>query len=115
MKKIKDSKGKTFAHLVGRGTIEIKRSNQTFIVTGKDFSILGTSAFAPDAKELVVVENGVLVEDGVKLVEETQPDDKKDGGQDGNKSNDDKNTETEDKALTGKPDKEDEGKDEQSK
>jgi len=108
MKKIKDSKGKTFAHLVGRGTIEIKRSNQTFIVTGKDFSILGTSAFAPDAKELVVVENGVLVEDGVKLVEETQTDDKKDEKQDGNKSNDDKNTETEADALKEKHDKSDE-------
>lgn len=97
MKKIKDSKGKTFAHLVGRGTIEIKRSNQTFIITGKDFSILGTSAFAPDAKELVVVENGVLVE-------ETQTDDKKDEKQDSGKDNEGKNTETEVNALKEKQD-----------
>lgn len=74
MRKIKDSKGKTFAHLVGKGTIEIKRSNQTFIVTGKDFSILGTSAFSPDTKEFVVVENGKLVEDGIMIVDDALSD-----------------------------------------
>lgn len=74
MRKIKDSKGKTFAHVVGKGTIEIKRSNQTFIITGKDFSILGTSTFAPDTKEFLVVENGKLVEDGITIVDDSLPD-----------------------------------------
>lgn len=74
MRKIKDSKGKTFAHVVGKGTIEIKRSNQTFIITGKDFSILGTSTFAPDTKEFLVVENGKLVEDGITIVDDLLPD-----------------------------------------
>lgn len=76
MRKIKDSKGKTFAHVVGKGTIEIKRSNQTFIITGKDFSILGTSTFAPDTKEFLVVENGKLVEDGITIVDDSLPESK---------------------------------------
>nr|DAV53550.1 MAG TPA: hypothetical protein [Caudoviricetes sp.] len=113
MKKIKDSKGKTFAHLVGKGTIEIKRSNQTFIVTGKDFSILGTTAFAPDTKEFIVVENGVLVEDGIRIVSDSNPD--QDDKPDDKEAKNDKDTPTEDKVLTSKPDDKDEDKDEQSK
>lgn len=68
MRKIKDSKGKTFAIVVGKGTVEIKRSNQHFIITGSDFSVLGTSAFSPDEKEYIQVEDGQLVEEGLNIV-----------------------------------------------
>lgn len=102
MRKIKDSKGKTFAHLVGKGTIEIKRSNQTFIITGKDFSILGTSAFSPDTKEFVVVENGKLVEEGIKVVDDALSDEEQEEIESNKKGEGD--IETENDALEQKKD-----------
>ena len=107
MRKIKDSKGKTFAHLVGKGTVEIKRSNQTFIITGKDFSILGTSAFSPDTKEFIVVENGKLVEEGLKITDEALSDEEIEQAE----QNKQENVESENDALAEKKeeDKEEEG------
>ena len=105
MRKIKDTKGKTFAHLVGKGTIEIKRSNQTFIITGKDFSILGTSAFSPDTKEFVVVENGKLVEDGLKIVDDALSDEELEQAEAEKKTE----VESENDALEKKPEDEDGG------
>lgn len=103
MRKIKDSKGKTFAHLVGKGTVEIKRSNQTFIITGKDFSILGTSAFSPDTKEFIVVENGRLVEEGLKITDEALSDEEIEQAEQNKKEN----VESENDALESKPSDED--------
>lgn len=103
MRKIKDSKGKTFAHLVGKGTVEIKRSNQTFIITGKDFSILGTSAFSPDTKEFIVVENGRLVEEGLKITDEALSDEEIEQAEQNKKEN----VESENDALESKPNDED--------
>lgn len=111
MRKIKDSKGKTFAHLVGKGTIEIKRSNQTFIVTGKDFSILGTSAFSPDTKEFVVVENGKLVEDGIMIVDDALSDEELEKAEAEKKTD----IESENDALEKKPEDDEKSEDKDEK
>lgn len=111
MRKIKDSKGKTFAHLVGKGTVEIKRSNQTFIITGKDFSILGTSAFSPDTKEFIVVENGRLVEEGLKITDEALSDEEIEQVE----QNKQENVESENDALEGKSNDEDKPKEGEEK
>ena len=111
MRKIKDSKGKTFAHLVGKGTIEIKRSNQTFIITGKDFSILGTSAFSPDTKEFIVVENGRLVEEGLKITDEALSDEEIEQVE----QNKQENVESENDALESKSNNEDKSEEDKEK
>ena len=111
MRKIKDSKGKTFAHLVGKGTVEIKRSNQTFIITGKDFSILGTSAFSPDTKEFIVVENGRLVEEGLKITDEALSDEEIEQVE----QNKQENVESENDALENKSNDEDKSEESEEK
>lgn len=66
MKRIKTANGETFAHVLGKGTIEIKRQNQRFIVTGTDFQIIGTEP-THTRKTVLAVENGRLLEDDIIL------------------------------------------------
>lgn len=66
MKRIKTENGETFAHLLGKGTIEIKRQKQKFIVTGSDFQIIGTEP-NQNRKMVVSVEDSVLLEDDILL------------------------------------------------
>lgn len=74
MRRVKAKGGKTFAHVLGKGTIEIQRQKQRFIVTGQDFQIIGTS---PDGTEKLVlaVENGILIDDGLEFKDEGDPTD----------------------------------------
>ena len=64
MKRIKTANGETFAHVLGKGTIEIKRQNQRFIITGTDFQIIGTEP-THTRKTVLAIENGRLLEDDV--------------------------------------------------
>ena len=69
MKRIKaNDSDHVFAHVLGRGTIEIVRQKQKFVISGSDFMIIGTT---PDGKEKMVVnvEDGVLVEEDLKFKE----------------------------------------------
>ena len=68
MKRIKTANGETFAHVLGKGTVEIKRQNQRFIITGSDFQIFGTEP-THTRKTVLSVENGRLLEDDI-LVED---------------------------------------------
>ena len=71
MRRIKSKGGKTFAHVLGKGTIEIKRQKQRFIVTGTDFQIIGTSPDTDD-KLILQVEGGILSEDGLEFIEDNE-------------------------------------------
>lgn len=69
MRRIKTENNETFAHVLGKGTIEIKRQNQRFIITGDNFQIIGTEP-TQTRKMVVAVEGGRLIEDDI-IVEDT--------------------------------------------
>lgn len=66
MKRIKTAGGETFAHVLGKGTIEIRRQKQRFIITGSDFQIIGTEP-TQTRKMVLAVENSRLIEDDIIL------------------------------------------------
>lgn len=98
MRRIKAGGGKTFAHVLGKGTIEIRRQKQRFIVTGTDFQIIGTS---PDDKEKLVlqVENGYLLEEGLEFKDDGDPTDEEREKLEQQQQNEPKPEDTESAAL----------------
>lgn len=66
MKRIKTANGETFAHVLGKGTIEIRRQKQRFIITGSDFQIIGTEP-TQTRKMVLAIEDGRLLEDDIML------------------------------------------------
>ena len=104
MKRIKTANGETFAHVLGKGTIEIRRQKQRFIITGSDFQIIGTEP-TQTRKMVLAVENGRLLEDDVMLEDDDNLTDEQRQEMEQQKLESEQqaaNTETEDDALEGK-------------
>ena len=104
MKRIKTANGETFAHVLGKGTIEIRRQKQRFIITGSDFQIIGTEP-TQTRKMVLAVEEGRLLEDDIILEDDDNMTDAERQEMEQQKLDSEKqaqNTETEEDALAGK-------------
>jgi hypothetical protein len=64
--------GKRFVDIIGEGTIDIVRRGQSFVITGQDFSMIGT-CFACGQKTSLTVRGGKLDETDIKFREPKLP------------------------------------------
>lgn len=114
MKRIKDNDSDhVFAHLLGKNTIEIVRQKQRFIISGSDFTLIGTSSTGKE-KMVLTVEDGKLIEDDLKFRDTPELSDEEKEALEKAQKDAEENTETEEDALNGK-DKKGEGDGEDKK
>ena len=102
MKRIKDNDSDhVFAHLLGKNTIEIVRQKQRFIISGTDFTLIGTSSTGKE-KMVLTVEDGKLIEDDLKFRDTPELSDEEKEAQAQALKDAEDNTETEEDAMKGK-------------
>lgn len=102
MKRIKDNDSDhVFAHLLGKNTIEIVRQKQRFIISGSDFTLIGTSSTGKE-KMVLTVEDGKLIEDDLKFRDTPELSDEEKEAQAQAQKDAEENTETEEDAMKGK-------------
>ena len=102
MKRIKDNDSDhVFAHLLGKNTIEIVRQKQRFIISGTDFTLIGTSSTGKE-KMVLTVEDGKLIEDDLKFRDTPELSDEEKEAQAQAQKDAEDNTETEEDAMKGK-------------
>ena len=102
MKRIKDNDSDhVFAHLLGKNTIEIVRQKQRFIISGTDFTLIGTSSTGKE-KMVLTVEDGKLIEDDLKFRDTPELSDEEKEAQAQAQKDAEENTETEEDAMKGK-------------
>nr|DAV09923.1 MAG TPA: hypothetical protein [Caudoviricetes sp.] len=102
MKRIKDNDSDhVFAHLLGKNTIEIVRQKQRFIISGSDFTLIGTSSTGKE-KMVLTVEDGKLIEDDLKFRDTPELSDEEKEAQAQAQKDAEENTETEEDAMKGR-------------